>query len=89
MIMLKLNDLQVSQELDRAALQAVIGGEGEFGGLGAVNDSFLLGSSVNTNFFNVAVNNTTNVSQYADIDISVLDLFGSASTVGVGLVQSL
>ena len=87
--MLQLNDLHVSETLDRAARRAVIGGEGEFGGLGAVNDSFLLGSAVTTNFFNVAVNNETNVSQYADIDISVLDLFGSASNVGVGLVQSL
>lgn len=87
--MLKLNDLHVSESLDRSACQAVIGGEGEFAGLGAVNDSFLLGSAVTTNFFNVAVNNETNVNQHADIDINVLDLFGSASNVGVGLVQSL
>ncbi len=87
--MLKLNDLHVSERLDRSACKAVIGGEGEFGGLGAVNDSFLLGSAVSTNFFNVAVNNVTNVEQYADIDIDVLGLFGGASDVGVGLVQSL
>ena len=81
-----IKDLTESKHLDHEAMCTVHGGlaNGSF-----VGNNLMFGSAVTNNFVDVNVTNNTYVSQYADIDINVLSLFGSGAFADVNLVQSV
>ena len=81
-----IKDLTESRHLDHEAMCTVRGGLANGSWVG---NNLMFGSAVTNNFVDVNVTNNTYVSQYADIDINVLGLFGASAAANVGLVQSV